>query len=143
MKFSENELNDQGVFIGDIYALNYYEILVFFEVCKTKEKTVYLVELGTKRYKNGVMFLKGYKASKRPLIITENNTRNKTTYQVRPQKDLSLPILITTDTPIYKRAKDNLVRHPQTGIFYATKIVDYINHYWVTDEEKYEVKGSA
>lgn len=142
MKFSENELNDQGVFLGDIYVLNYYEILVFFEVCKTKEKSVCLVELGTKRYRNGVMFLKGYKASKRPLIITENNTRNKTTYRVRPEKDLSLPILITTDLPIYRRAREN-VKNPQVGIFYATKIVDYINHYWVTDEEKYEINGCA
>ena len=142
MKFSENELNDNGVFIGDIYVLNYYEILVFFEVCKTKANSVFLVELGTKRYKNGVMFLKGYKASKKPLVITENNTRTKATYEVRPRKDLSLPILITTDTVLYKHAKEN-VRHPSVGVFYATKIVDYMNRYWITDEEKYEINGIA
>ena len=142
MKFSENELNDNGVFIGDIYVLNYYEILVFFEVCKTEAKSVFLVELGTKRYKNGVIFQKGFKTSKKPLIIAENNTRNKTTYQVRPRKDLSLPILSTTDMLIYKRAKEN-TKYPNTGIFYATKIVDYMNRYWVTDEEKYEINGIA
>lgn len=127
-----NELNDKSVFLGDVYCLNYYGILVFFYVSKTTAKTVYLVELGTKRYKNGIMLTKNLKASKKPYIILNNNTYTKTTYEVIPEKNLSLPIMITSDLPIYKKALDN-VDFPLTGVFYAEKIFDYINRYWVVD----------
>ena len=64
-----DELNDYGIFLLDIYVLNYYGIKVFFQVCKTTEKSVYLIELATKRYKNGIMLTKNFSASKKPYII--------------------------------------------------------------------------
>lgn len=131
---SKDELNDYGVFISDVYVLNYYGILVFFQVCKTTEKTVFLVELGTKKYKNGITLLKGLKASKNPLIITKNNTIRKTEYEVFPQKDLSLPIQIDFNTPIYKKALEHN-NNVLIGIFYAKKILDFNNVYWVVTEE--------
>lgn len=144
MKFSENELNDQGVFLGDIYVLNYYEILVFFEVSKTKHNRVYIFELGVKKYKEGYTLLNGRKRAKKPLVITKNNTYEKTTFVTYPQKDLSLPIRITSDMPIYKKAQER-VKNPVLGTFYLTKVLDedLRNHYWTADEEKYEIKGET
>lgn len=144
MKFSENEPNDQGVFIGDIYILNYYEILVFFQVSKTKYDYVYIYEMATKKYKDGIMLTDKWKNSKKPLVITENNTWEKTKYIVYPQKDLTLPIKITTEMPIYKKAQER-IKNPLTGIFYITKVLeeDLQNCYWIMDTEKYEINGIA
>ena len=144
MKFSGNELNDQGVFLGDVYLLNYYDILAFFEVSKTKHNRVYIFELGVKKYKNGYTLLSGWKRAKKPLVITENNTYEKTTFVAYPQKDLSLPIRITSDMPIYKKAQER-VKNPLLGTFYLTKVLDedLRNYYWTVDEEKYEIKGEA
>lgn len=36
-----NELNQQGIFIGDYFVLNYYDILVFFQVTKTTKNSVF------------------------------------------------------------------------------------------------------
>ena len=144
MKFSENELNDQGVFLSDIYMLNYYDILVFFQVSKTKYDCVYIYELGVKKYKDGYTLLNGWKKARKPLVITENNTYNKTTFVAYPQKDLSLPIQITADMPIYKKAQER-VKNPMLGTIYLTKVLDedLRNYYWTVDEEKYEIKGIA
>ena len=61
-----DELNKYDIFLLDVFVLNYYGILVFFQVCKTKKDSVFLVELATKRYKNGITLTKGFKASKKP-----------------------------------------------------------------------------
>lgn len=128
-----NELNEYGVFLGDVYCLNYHNILVFFYVSKTTEKTVYLVELGTKKYKGGVTLLKGFKAAPKPLVILENNTYTKTTYEVTPRPDLSLPIQIKMNMPIYKKALEK-TEYPLVGTFFITKIKDWANRYWVLEE---------
>ncbi|MCR4661660.1 MAG: hypothetical protein K5765_06665 [Clostridia bacterium] len=128
-----DELNIYGVFLGDIYLLNFYGVLAFFYVSKTREDTVFLTELGTKKYKNGVMFTKGMKAAKKPLIIVKNNTFRKTTYEVTPNKDLTLPIIITPDLPIYKKAlKRTDLIYP--GTYTAYRVLDYYNKYWVAEE---------
>ena len=130
-----DELNDFGVFLGDIYVLNYYGILVFFYVCKTTERTVFLVELETKPYKNGLILTETLKASKKPLIIVNNNTYTKTTYEVMPTKELFLPIQITTDLPIYEKALE-CTDYPLTGVFYISKVVNHVGKYWVCNSSE-------
>lgn len=137
-----NELNDFGVFIGDVYVLNYYNILVFFLVCRTTEKTVFLIELATKRYKNGIMLTKRLKPSKNALIIINNNSKRNGTYQVVPNKDLSLPIKIDMNLPIYKKALER-TEFPLIGTFYATKVIDYTNRYWLLEEKLDKIKNMA
>ena len=127
-----NELNDNGIFLLDVFVLNYYGILVFFQVCKTTEKTVFLVELGTKRYKDGITLTKRFKAAKKPYIILNNNTHTRSTYEVVPYK-MTVPIMIDLDMPIYKEALKR-TELPIVGTFYAEKIVDYANKYWITRE---------
>ena len=140
----KNRLNDLDIIVLDTYVLNYYGILVFFQVCKTTEKTVFLVELGTKKYKNGITLTKNLKPSKNPLIITQNNTWRKSTYEVKPVNNHTLPIMIDTSMPIYRKAMDRLwwFDVPLSGIYYATKIIDYVNKYWVLDGQ-FEVKADG
>ena len=47
-------MNVHGVFLQDIYLLSYCGIKVIFQVCKTYERSVCLIELATKKYKNGI-----------------------------------------------------------------------------------------
>ena len=49
-----NEPNRYGIYLLDMYMLDYYGIKLFFQVCKTTENSVFLVELATKRYKDGI-----------------------------------------------------------------------------------------
>ncbi len=133
------DLNDYDIFVTDIFGLNYYGINVFFRVCGTTEKTVFLVELGTKRYKNGVTLKKGLKTAEKPCIIVNNNKYTKSTYEVKPTKK-GLPIKITEDLPIYKMAQER-TEYPLTGTFYAVHIHDIVNKYWVDDWKKEEKLG--
>ena len=128
-----DELNECGIFLLDIYLLDYYGIKTFFQVCKTTQKTVYLVELATKKTKYGIMLTKHIKASKKPLIICFNNTPTKTQYQVKPinlnGKEFWLPIPINYGDPIYKEA-EKYDSCPACGYAYAVPIKDVINKYW-------------
>lgn len=130
-----NELNDNGIFLLDVFVLNYYGILVFFQVCKTTEETVFLVELGTKRYKNGITLTKRFRAARKPLIILNNNTHTKSTYEVVPYK-MTVPINVTYGSPLYKKALEK-TEFPITGTYYAEKVLEYANKYWITETEKY------
>lgn len=133
-----DELNEQGIFLLDIYMLDYYGIKVFFQVCKTRKNSVYLVELATKRYKNGTMLTKTIKASKKPIIITSNNTYTKSTYKVYPVKlynEYWLPIDIKYGSSINNLAKE-YVDYPSFGTAYAIPIKDYLNKYWEQREKK-------
>ncbi len=134
-----NELNIYDIFINDVFVLNYHGLLVFFQVCKTTEKSVFLVELGIKKYKkDGITLTKKLKPSKKPLIITENNTIRKTTYEVKPFKldnILFIPIRIDWDVPII-----NLVEYPTFGIYFATPIKKYVGKYWKAKDNNYITK---
>lgn len=128
-----NELNRNGIFLLDIYLLDYYGIKVFFQVCKTTRDTVYLVELATKVTKEGIMLTKRIKASKKPIIIRLNNTPTKSKYEVKPiklnGKDFWLPIAINYNDPIYEEAQ-KYHEYPVSGIAYAVPIKDVLNKYW-------------
>lgn len=140
----EDELNECGIFLLDIYLLDYYGIKTFFQVCKTTKKTVFLVELATKTTKNGIMLTKRIKASKKPLIIRSDNAYTKSTYEVKPinmnGKDFWLPILIKYGDPIHIEA-EKYDDFPVCGYAYAVPIKDVINKYWekpidIVKEEK-------
>lgn len=133
-----NELNNQGIFLLDVFMLDYCGIKVFFQVCKTTEKSVFLVELATKRYKNGIMLTKNLSVSKKPYIIINNNTRTRSTYEVYPinmdmeNREYWLPIEIKINSRIYKEARKE---YSPIGIAYAVPIRDFLNKYWLEDEE--------
>ena len=128
-----NELNDSNIFLLDIFVLNYYGILVFFQVCKTTEKSVFLVELATKRYKNGIMLTKRLRTSKNPYIILTNNTHTKSDYEVYPSR-MGLPIEITYGSKLHREA-EKINGFAITGTFYAVHCWDYLNKYWVSSEK--------
>lgn len=128
-----DELNQDGIFLLDIYLLDYYGIKVFFQVCKTTKNTVYLVELATKRTKQGIMLTKRIKPTKKPLIILKDNTYTKSQYEVNPvrliQSECWLPIQIKYGDPIFREA-ERIMKYPACGYTYAVPIKDVINKYW-------------
>ena len=134
-----DEINKQGIFLLDIYMLDYYGVKVFFQVCKTTENSVFLVELATKRYKNGIMLTKNLNASKNPYIILNNNTRTKSTYEVSPTKldtnEYMLPIEVKINSKLYLEAQKH-ISYPIYGTAYAVHIKDYLNKYWINEQEK-------
>lgn len=138
------DLNNYGIFITDIYLLSYCGIILFFQVCKTTKKSVYLIELATKKYKNGTMLTKRIHASKKPLIIKHNNTITKSNYEIFPIKiddEYLLPIEIKYGDDLYKKAEE-YVDYPPIGYVYAIPIKDYLHKYWyngITKKEKYKI----
>ena len=137
----KNELNKYGIFLLDIYMLDYYGIKVFFQVCKTTRETVYLVELATKVTKYGIMLTKTIKPSKKPYFVRYNNTYTKSEYQVKPinlkDKQIWLPIEIKYTDKIYEEAK-KYYDYPVWGYAYAVpmKLDDVLNKYWELPKEK-------
>ncbi len=135
-----DELNEDGIFICDYYMLDYYGVLVIFQVCKTRKKSVYLIELATKIIDNKIMLTDQIKASKKPLVIRENNVFTKSTYEVTPirlnGKDLWLPIKIDFGDPIFLEAK-KYEPYPAWGYAYAlpVKREDVVGIYWEMPEK--------
>lgn len=136
--YNKNELNEMGIFVGSFYILNYYGICVFFRVCKTTKKSVYLMELATKRYKEGIMLCKGFKGSKNPYVVLENNTWRKSKYEVFPTEE-GLPIEVQYGSKLFNEAKNKMCQNvPMCGQVYAQPIEfnDLMAHYWLDDIEK-------
>lgn len=110
-----DDLNEQGIFLADVFALDYYETKLFFQVVKTTKSSVFLMELHTEPYEYGVKISIPVRPEKYPSIIKKNNTLTKTTYEVYPikiEKDWWLPIEF-----------DGFVH-------YATKVENWQNKYW-------------
>lgn len=76
--------NDKGVKFGNDFCLNYFGVILFFTVVWTKKDIVYLIELATKKYNNGIRFTKKIRATKHPLVILEKNVYRKSEYFVFP-----------------------------------------------------------
>ena len=131
-----NELNNKGIFLLDVFMLDYCGIKVFFQVCKTTDESVLLVELATKRYKNGIMLTKNLLVSKKPYIIINNNTHTRSTYEVYPinmeNREYWLPIEIKMGSKLYSEAHSD---YPPIGIAYAVPIRSFLNKYWIDDKE--------
>ena len=116
----------------DIYALNYYGIIVVFEVCDVhheKEDYVSLIELETKRYKDGIALTKQLKPAKYPLVIKNNNVWSKTTYYVRARLDKKLPIVVSQTSRLFWEAT-KYVDSPMIGTFLAEPFPNYLTTYW-------------
>lgn len=123
-------MTDTDIKLLDLYILSYYDIKVVFQVCRTTPTSVFLIELATKKYKDGFTLTKTFKASKKPLIITNNNTFTGSTYEViaiRPDK--KLPIRISLANKIFYEAQ-KYDPYPKTGTALAIPFDDYMNTYW-------------
>lgn len=110
-----DDLNEQGIFLADVFALDYYETKLFFQVVKTTKNSVFLMELHTEPYEYGVKISIPVRPEKYPSIIKKNNTLTKTTYEVYPikiEKDWWLPIEF------------------DGFIHYAIKVENWQNKYW-------------
>ena len=130
----KSELNEQGILIGSFYILNYYGVYVFLRVCKTTKKSVYLIELATKKHKEGISLTKGFKPTKKPYIVQFNNTWRKSNYEVFPTKDKLLPIEITYGSKLYNAALQN-TKYPVCGTAFAEPVQDIWKWYWVVEEK--------
>lgn len=124
-------LYDPNIRYGDVYLLNYFGKLVFFSVCDVKVETVKLVELATYFYKDGVMLYSDLRLSKKPYFV-KKNVRTKTEYEIKVEEGAEgvLPIYVPYDCKIVKE-----VDIPITGIFYAEKVTNYRNVYFINEEE--------
>ena len=92
------------------------------------------MELATKRYKDGVALTKGFKPSKNPYIVQNNNTWRKSLYEVFPTKDKKLPIEVQYGSKLYNEA----IRRGNKAIVgtgYAEPIEDIHEWYWLEDRE--------
>lgn len=145
MKITKETLNKDNVFISDMFILNFYGIIVIFEVSKTNYNEVYLTELEMVRYKNGVKLSKSLKAAKNPLVVPSfYNTRTKTEFNVETVKlyknEPWLSIYIDEKTPIYQKALD-MGEYPTAGTWYATPIKNCLNTFWISEQLKKKHKN--
>ena len=122
-------MNRHGVCLQDIYLLSYCGMKVIFQVCKTYDRSVCLIELATKKYKDGISLTRKIKASKDPLIITKNNSYYKSMYEVPTREDKKLIIHITSADRIYWEAL-KYVEYPKSGLFLAVPFPEYLEKYW-------------
>ena len=116
--------------------LNYYGIMVFFQICGTTENYVYLVELDTKQDENGLFINPSLKTSKNPYFVLKNNVRSKSTYKALTtlfHRQAVVAIKITENDRIYKEAL-SYVDYPEEGTFYAYRVNEYLNCYWRSEE---------
>ena len=116
---------------------------MFFTVVWTKKDRVYLIELATKKYKNGIRFTKKIRATKHPLVILEKNVYRKSEYFVFPANivpnEVWLPIEVKYGSKLYKEACKR-TPYPICGTAFAkpVNIGDFCNKYIVTDPPKDE-----
>lgn len=138
---------DRGcIYVGNVFLLVYYGIYIFLCTCKRLEEgknIFYIYELGTKKYKDGIMFKKGfYKSpSKNPYIVLENNCFSKSKYKVTATKDYPgangidyyLPIEIDYNSKIFLEAKRRGIKNPIFGTFFARLLMreEYYNKYFI------------
>ena len=123
-------MTDTGIYLLDLYLLSYSGMKIIFQVCKTTKKSVFLIELATKRYKGGYTLTDTFHATKSPLIVVDKNVFTKSTYEVpATRKDKKLPIRILYGSRAYNEAT-KYVKYPKFGTFLAVPFLDYMNTYW-------------
>lgn len=124
-----NELNEDGVFLQDIYLLSYCGLKIVLEVCKTYPHSVCVIELATKKYREGISLTKWIRPTPKPLLVVGQNTFEKSTYEVKTNRDKTLSIVITRLSNLFWEAT-KYVDCPLTGTFKAVPFPDYLNTYW-------------
>lgn len=125
-------INKYGIVTGDIYSLIYYGVYIYFQVTKITTNSVFLVELGTKKFKkendnnNYVTFLSDCKPTKKPLVVLENNVFTKTKFEICPilfygEKEAFLPIEVKQGSKLHLKAMELNKRYvPANCYAYAT-----------------------
>lgn len=122
-------MNKHGIFIQDIYLLSYCGIKVIFEVCETFEHSVRIIELATKKYRNGISLTKRIRPTRFPLVVTGPNTFEKSRYEVRTRPDKRLEIVITRASRLFWEAT-KYVECPLIGKFLAIPFPNYRDTFW-------------
>ena len=122
-------MNKDGVFLQDIYLLSYCGLKIIFEVCKTFEHSVCIIELATKKYKDGISLTKRIRPALFPLVVTGSNRFSTSTFEVLTTPNKRLAIHINRNSPIFWEAA-KYVDCPLTGVFFAVPFPDYLNTYW-------------
>lgn len=122
-------MNKDGVFLQDIYLLSYCGFKVVFEVCKTYDHSVCLIELATKKYKDGITLTKWIRPTRYPLVVFGQNRFSKSTFEVRTRPDKKLVIYIGPQCRLYWEAL-KYFDMPPTGNFLAVPFPDYLQTYW-------------
>lgn len=122
-------MNEDGIFIQDMYLLSYCGIKVVFEVCETFPHSVRIIELATKKYKNGISLTKWIRPSKHPLVVTGPNTFEKSTYEVNTRQDKKIEIVVTRASRLFWEAT-KYVDCPLVGKFLAVPFPDYRDTFW-------------
>ena len=120
----------EKVHVNKVYAINYYGIVVVFQVCGFGPKgAVYLVELATKKYKEGIALTENLETAKKPLVVKEKNTRNKSRFKVYPTRNGYLPIYIGMKTELFWEAL-KYEENPEMGYVLAVPFNDFLHTYW-------------
>ena len=126
---NDYELNEDGIFLQDIYLLSYCGLKVIFQVCKTYSHSVCLIELATKKYKDGISLTKWIHPSSKPLVVTGPNTFEKSTFEVKTNHNENISIVITRASKLFWEAA-KYIDCPLVGTFQAVPFKDYLNTYW-------------
>ena len=141
----KDELNRCGIFLQDVFMLDYYGIKTFFQVCGTTKETVFLIELAVRETEQGVMIRVPMKPSRKPRVILRDNTPTKSRYEVTPAKlngkDYWLPIRIDPGDPLNSEAK-RYESDPICGYAYAIPIKDVLNKYWEKPKDNRKPKAN-
>lgn len=122
-------MNKDGVFLQDIYLLSYCGFKIIFEVCKTYDHSVCVIELATKKYKDGITLTKWIRPTLHPLVVLGPNRFAKSTFEVQTRSDKKLVIYIGPQHRLYWEAL-KYVDMPPTGKFLAVPFPDYLKTYW-------------
>lgn len=136
-----NTLNNQGIYLCDVFHLNYYGVHVFFQVCRTSANSVCIYELKTKvknmwGRKRIAIFEDAKPEREHTLVVPlENNIYMRSNFECAPiklpdQKDYCLPIKVDYDSPLYKRALEVGAKSPLVGVAYAEKVNEWYNKWW-------------
>ena len=121
---------DPDINYGDVYLLNYFGKFVFFSVCDIGVETVKLVELETYPYEDGIMLYSDLRLAKHPYFV-KRNVRTKSDYEIKVEEGAEgfLPIYVPYGCKLFLE-----VNNPMSGIFYAEKLTEYRNIYFISEE---------
>lgn len=136
--------NVDGVKFGDVFYLNYYNINVFFYVCRTGVDQVAIFELAKKKvlYNNEKVevLAPGLKPARNPLVVIKNNCWTKSEFYVRTTKDKELIIPVAFRSPLYLAAIELGNEFPTTGNFRAFLVKDCYAYFGKIPEKIKKIK---
>lgn len=119
-----------------VFILDYYGRLVFFQISKVTAEQVRLVELETIQNEmgesGGVGIYDDYRLAKHPWFV-KKNVFTKSEYWVTPREDGALPISIDYTSPIFIDAVRRGVSCPLVGTFYIDRVKEVRNLYFVSE----------